>query len=69
MIKLAAEFKRGRESVEDDGWSGYYKDVNGDENFKLMHTLVICNRRRDMQSIASEVGITFGAVKLIPTNI
>ena len=40
-----------------------------DENVKVVHTLVICDRRRDLRSIASEVGITFGAVQSIPTDI
>ena len=64
--KWAAEFKRGRESVEDDGLSGCFKD---DENVKVMHTLVMCDKRRDLQSIANEVGISFGAVQSILTNI
>ena len=34
-----------------------------------MHTLVICDRRQDLRSIASEVGIIFGAVQLILTDI
>ena len=34
-----------------------------------MHTLVMCGRRQDKWSIASEVGINFGAVKSILTNI
>ena len=67
--KWAAEFKRGRESVDDDGWSGRPKNATTDENVKVMHTLVICDRRRDLQSIASEVGISFGAVQSILTGI
>ena len=43
--KWATEFKRGRESVEDDGWSGRPKDATADENIKVMHTLVMCDRR------------------------
>ena len=38
--KWAAEFKRGRESVEDDGRSGRPKDVSADENVNLLHTLI-----------------------------
>ena len=52
----------GGESVEDDGRSGHPKDATADENVKVVHTLVMCDRRRDLRSIASEVGISFGAV-------
>ena len=34
-----------------------------------MHTLVICDRRRPLRSIAREVGISFGAVQSILTGI
>ena len=34
-----------------------------------MHTLVRCDRRRDLRSIASEVGIDFWGVQLILTDI
>ena len=67
--KWAAEFKRGRESVEDDGRSGRTKDATPDENVMVVHTLVMCNRGQDLRSIASEVGISFGAVQLILTDI
>ena len=49
----AAELKRVRESVEDDGWSGRPKDATTDENVKVVHILAMCDRRRDLQSIAS----------------
>ena len=67
--KWAAEFKRERESVEDDGRSGCPKDATTDENIKVVHTLVMYDRRRDRQSIASEVGISFWGVQSILTNI
>ena len=62
----AAEFKRGRESIEDDELAGRPKDATADENVKVAHTVVIRDRRRDLQSIASKVGISFGAVQSIP---
>ena len=36
-----------------------------------MHTLIVCDRRRDLQSIASEVevGMSFGAVQSTLTDI
>ena len=46
--KWATEFKRGRESVEDDGRSGRSKDATTDENVKVVHTLVMCDRKRDL---------------------
>ena len=37
-------------SVEDDGRSGRSKDATADENVKVMHTLVMYDRRRDLRS-------------------
>ena len=34
-----------------------------------MHTLVMCDSGRDLRSIASEVGISFGAVQSILNDI
>ena len=52
MKKWAAEFKRER-----------VEDATTDENVEIVHNLVMCDRRRDLRSIASEVGISFGANK------
>ena len=60
MKKWAQEFKTGRESFEDDGRSSHPKDATADENVKVVHTLVMCDRRQNLRSIASEVGISFG---------
>ena len=46
--KMVAEFKRGRESVGDDGRSGLPKDATADENANVVHTLVMCDWRRDL---------------------
>ena len=62
-------FKRDRESVEDDGRSDRPKYATAHENVKLVHTLVVCDRKRDLRSIASEMGISFKAVKSILTDI
>ena len=45
-------FKKGRESLEDDGLSGHPKDATADENVKVIYTLVMCDKRVDQRSIA-----------------
>ena len=37
----------------DDGRSGRPEDATTDETVKVVHTLVMCDRRRDLRSIAS----------------
>ena len=66
--KWAAEFTRGRESTEDDERCGP-KEATTDENVEIVHSLVMCDRRRNQRDIASEVGISFGAVQSILTDI
>ena len=51
--KWTAEFYRGRESIEDYERSGCPKDATTDENVEIVHNLVMCDRRRDLQSIAN----------------
>ena len=68
-VKIVKEFMSGRESFEDDGRSGRPRDDTADEKVKVVHTLVMCDRRRDLRSIASEVGISFGAVQSTLTDI
>ena len=67
--KWATEFKRERAAFEDDGRSGRPKHVIDNETFKVVHTLVMCDRKRYLRSIASEVGTTFGAVQSFLTDI
>ena len=50
---MAADFKKGEESDEDDLWSGRPIDATAIANVKIMHTLVMCYRKRDLRSIAS----------------
>ena len=45
------------------------KDATADKNVKVVHTLVMCDRRQDLRSIASEVGISFRAAQSILTDI
>ena len=51
--KWTAGFKRGRESVEDDGRSSHPKDAITDVNVNVVHVLVVCDKRRNLRSIAS----------------
>ena len=58
-----------RECVEDDDLFVRPKDATADENIEVMHTLVMCDRRRDIRSITSEVSISLGEVQSILTEI
>ena len=40
-------------------------DATADKNVTVMHTLVMCDKMRDLRSIASELGISFVAVQSI----
>ena len=68
-MKNGQQSFRGGESIVDDERSSRLKDATADENVKVVHTLVMCDRRRDLRNIASEVGIRFGAVQSILTDI
>jgi hypothetical protein len=46
--KWAAEFKRGRESIEDDEWYVRSKEATNDETAEAVHVLVMCDRRQDL---------------------
>ena len=45
------------------------KYSTADEKVKVVHTLVMRDRRRDVRSIASEVGISFREAQSILTHI
>jgi hypothetical protein len=51
--------KRGKESIGDDEPPWRPNDTTNDETAEAVHDLVMCDRRRDLPSIAREVGITF----------
>jgi hypothetical protein len=50
--KWAAEFKRGRKSIGDDERSWRSNEATNDETAEAVHDLVMCNRRRYLQTIA-----------------
>ena len=55
-----------RESIEDNGRSSHPKHATTDENVKVVHTLLMYDRRRDLRSIASEVARRFGGSTINP---
>ena len=65
--KWAAELRR-KESVEGYEWSGRPKEATTDENVELVHSLIMCDRRRSLRDIARQIGIRFGAVQYILTD-
>ena len=67
--KLAAEFRRGRESVEGCELSARPKGAATDENVALVHSLIMCDRRRSLCDIAGQTGICFGAVQSVLIDI
>ena len=75
MKKWAAKFRRAwerwGESTEDYERSGRTKmeKVTTDENVEIVHSLVMCDVRRNLRDIASKVGMSFGAVQPILTAI
>ena len=67
LKKWAAEFRRGRESVEDYDRSERHEEATTDENIELVVSL--CDRRRSLHDIARQIGTGFGAVKSVLVDI
>ena len=67
--KLAAEFRSGRENVEDYERSEHCKEATTDKNVELMRSLMTCADRGSMYDAARQIGISTGAVQCILTNI
>ena len=56
--KWAAEFKRGRESIEDDPCEGRPKSATTPELIDRVHDMVLEDRRVKLREIAEAVGIS-----------
>jgi transposase len=60
--KWAAEFKRGRTSLEDDPREGRLKSVITPELIEQVHHMVLDDRRMKVRDIAETIGISKGRV-------
>ena len=58
MQKWAAEFKKGRESLEDDPRSRCPVIATTQENIDCVHHMVMDDRRLNVNQIANAVGIS-----------
>ena len=65
VAKWSAEFKRGRDSLEDDPRAGRPADVISQEMIDRVERLVLNNRRIKVAELASECGISNGSVYTI----
>ena len=65
VAKWSAEFKRGRDSLEDDPRPGHPADVISQEMIDRVERLVLNNRRIKVAELASECGISNGSVYTI----
>ena len=65
VAKWSAEFKRGRDSLEDDPRPGRPAHVISQEMIDRVERLVLNNRRIKVVELASECGISNGSVYTI----
>ena len=66
--KWAAEFKRGRESLEDDPRPGRSVTVSTQETIDKIHDMILADRRINQRYIATQLGISQERVHAIIHN-
>ena len=64
ITKLTTKFGRGRKSVEDYKRFGRPREATTDKNVELVHSLIMCDRRRSPHGIARKIGINLGQFSL-----
>ena len=55
--------------MEDYERSGRPKEATADRNVEIVHSLIMCDRRRSLCDIARQKGIRFVAVQSILTDV
>lgn len=70
VTRWFAEFKHGRQSIEDDPKCGGPKTATDAEHVAQVESLILANRRLKVSEIAQEIGISQGSVyNIIHTNL
>ena len=67
--KWVADFKRDRESVGDDPWSGSLKFPTADDQVEIIYSVKLNDGRVTVKHIADTFGISFGSVYVVLADI
>ena len=67
--KWVAEFKRGKEDVTDDSRAGRPVNVVTDEQSEAVHRAVMSDRRVTIRELVKTLGISFGSIQTILSEV